>query len=101
MFSTSVYDNRIRKSLLTSAIGIAILFGTFEIAPLQYHVYPSYGFITQAFIPLGSYLLLVGIFSWAKVITRDSAVRKEFYKRTIKEAVTSKNYRCISNGKGT
>ena len=39
-----------------------------------------YGFITQAFIPLGSYLLLVGIFSSAKVISRDSAVRKEFYK---------------------
>jgi hypothetical protein len=47
---------------------------------LQYHVYPPYGFITQAFIPLGAYLLFVGIFSSAKVISRDSAVRKEFYK---------------------
>jgi ABC-type multidrug transport system fused ATPase/permease subunit len=78
--STLVYDNRIRKSLLISAIGMAILFGTFEITPLQYHVYPPYGFITQAFIPLGAYLLFVGIFSSAKVISRDSAVRKEFYK---------------------
>jgi hypothetical protein len=77
--STIVYDNRIRKSLLISAIGIAILFGTFEIAPLQYHVYPPYGFITQAFIPLGAYVLLVEIFSSAKVISRDSVVRKEFY----------------------
>jgi hypothetical protein len=59
---------------------MAILFGTFEIAPLQYHVYPPYGFITQAFIPLGAYLLLVGVFTSAKVISRDSAVRKEFYK---------------------
>ncbi|MFL6433096.1 MAG: hypothetical protein ACJ71O_05100 [Nitrososphaeraceae archaeon] len=59
---------------------MAILFGTFEIAPLQYHVYPPYGFITQAFIPLGAYLLLVGIFSSTKVISRDSKVRKEFYK---------------------
>ena len=37
-------------------------------------------FITQAFIPLGAYLLLVGIFTSAKVIARDAAVRKEFYK---------------------
>ena len=59
---------------------MAILFGTFEISPLQYHVYPPYGFITQAFIPLGAYLLLVGIFTSAKVISRDAAVRKEFYK---------------------
>jgi hypothetical protein len=78
--STLVYDNIIRKSLLLSAIGMAILFGTFEISPLQYHVYPPYGFITQAFIPLGTYLLFVGIFSSAKVISRDSVVRKEFYK---------------------
>jgi hypothetical protein len=77
--STVVYDNRIRKSVLISSIGMAILFGTFEISPLQYHVYPPYGFITQAFIPLGAYLILVGIFSSAKVISRDSKVRKEFY----------------------
>jgi hypothetical protein len=78
--STLVYDNRIRKSLLISSIGMAILFGTFEISPLQYHVYPPYGFITQAFIPLGAYLLLAGVFTSAKVISRDAAVRKEFYK---------------------
>ena len=78
--SILVYDNRIRKSLLVSAIGTAILFGTFEISPLQYHVYPPYGFITQAFIPLVAYLLLVGVFTSAKVISRDAAVRKEFYK---------------------
>ena len=60
--STLVYDSRIRKSLLISSIGIAMLFGTFELSPLQYHVYPPYGFITQAFIPLGAYLLFVGIY---------------------------------------
>jgi hypothetical protein len=59
---------------------MAILFGTFEISPLQYHVYPPYGFITQAFIPLGAYLLFVGIFTSAKNISRDSELRKEFYK---------------------
>jgi hypothetical protein len=59
---------------------MAILFGTFEISPLQYHVYPPYGFITQAFIPLGAYLLLVGIFTSAKNISLDAQLRKEFYK---------------------
>jgi hypothetical protein len=78
--SSLVYDDRIRKSLLISSIGMAILFGTFEISPLQYHVYPPYGFITQAFIPLGAYLLFVGIFTSAKNISRDSELRKEFYK---------------------
>jgi hypothetical protein len=78
--SSLVYDDRVRKSLLLSSIGMAILFGTFEISPLQYRVYPPYGFVTQAFIPLGAYLLFVGIFTSAKNISRDSQLRKEFYK---------------------
>jgi hypothetical protein len=78
--SSLVYQDRIRKSLLLSSIGIAILYGSIAIAPLQFHVYPPYGLITEAFIPLGSYLLFIGIFTSAKHISRDSELRKEFYK---------------------
>jgi uncharacterized membrane protein (Fun14 family) len=35
---------------------------------------------SQAFIPLGAYLLFVGIFTSTKNISRDSELRKEFYK---------------------
>jgi len=75
-----VYDNRVRQSLLLSSIGMAILFCSLEITPLQYRVFPPYGLITEAFIPVGSYLLFVGIFTSAKHISRDSEVRKELYK---------------------
>ena len=78
--SSLVYDNRVRQSLLISSIGMAILFGSLAITPLQYRVLPPYGLITEAFIPVGSYLLFVGIFTSAKHISRDSELRKEFYK---------------------
>jgi hypothetical protein len=78
--SALVYDDRVRQSLLISSIGMAILFGSLEITPLQYRVFPPYGLITEAFIPVGSYLLFVGIFTSAKHISRDSELRKEFYK---------------------
>jgi hypothetical protein len=78
--SSLVYNDQIRKSLLLSSIGIAILYSSLAIEPLQYHVYPPYGLITEAFIPLGTYLLFVGIFISAKNISRDTEVRKEFYK---------------------
>ena len=45
---------------------MAILFGTLEISPLHYYAYPTYGFITKAFIPLGAFLLLVGVLSQLK-----------------------------------
>ena len=75
-----VFDSRIRKSLLISSIGMAILFGSIEISPLQYSVYPPYGLMTQAFIPMGAYLLLIGIFTSALHISRDAALRREFYR---------------------
>ena len=79
--SSLVNDERVRKSLLISAIGMAILVGSLEITPLQYHVYPPYGLITEAFLPLGTYVLFVGIFISAKNISRDAELRRVFYKR--------------------
>jgi hypothetical protein len=78
--SSLVDDERIRKSLLTCSVGMVILFGSVQIESLQYHVYPPYGLVTEAFIPIGAYLLFVGIFTSAKHISRDAEVRKEFYK---------------------
>ena len=58
---------------------MVILFGSVQIESLQYHVYPPYGLVTEAFIPLGAYLLFVGIFISARHISLDAEVRKEFY----------------------
>jgi hypothetical protein len=77
--SSLVYDDKVQKNLLISAIGIALIFGSIEISTLQYHVYPPYGLVTQAFIPIGAYLLLVGTFSSAKQISQDAELRKNFY----------------------
>jgi ABC-type multidrug transport system fused ATPase/permease subunit len=78
--SSLVHDERIRKSLLTCSVGMVILFGSVQIKSLQYHVYPPYGLVTKAFIPIGTYLLFVGNFSSARHLSRDAQVRKEFYK---------------------
>jgi hypothetical protein len=78
--STLVYEDRVRKSVLVASIGIAILFGFTEISPLQYTVYPPYGLVSEAFIPVGAYLLSVGIFASAKQISEDVNIRKDFYR---------------------
>jgi hypothetical protein len=68
--SALVYEDRIRKSLLICSIGIAILFGSINRSPLQFHTYPPYGLVTVAFIPVETYLLFVGIFTSATQISR-------------------------------
>jgi len=59
--STVVPNASVKKSLLISCIGMVILFSSVEITPLQYKILPPYGLVTEAFIPLGAFLLLVEI----------------------------------------
>jgi hypothetical protein len=73
-------DPQVRRAILMSSIGIAILFGSIQITPLQYRIYPPYGIITEAFMPLGAYAFLAGIFAAATYISQDARLRKEFYK---------------------
>ena len=83
--SSLVTNERVRKSSLITAIGIAILFGSIEIFSLQYRLYPPFGLITEAFMPLGAYLLLVGIYTSATNVARDAKLRKEFYKSAMSQ----------------
>ena len=59
---------------------MAIIFGSLNIATLQYSVSPPFGLITTAFMPLGSYLLFIRILSSAQNISRNIQLRKELYK---------------------
>jgi hypothetical protein len=78
--SSLVYDNRVRQSLLISAVGMSALFSSVEISSVRYHTYPPFGLVTEAFLPLGAILLSIGIYTSAKKISQDALLRKEFYK---------------------
>jgi hypothetical protein len=75
-----LHDPQVRRSILLSSIGMAIIFGSAQITPLQYRAYPPYGLITEAFIPLGAYALLAGTYTAATYVSQNSKLRKEFYK---------------------
>jgi len=78
--STLVTNDRVQKSLLLSAIGMTTLFGSIELTSLKYATFPPYGLITTVFMPLGSYLLFIGIFTSATFIAQDAELRRQFYK---------------------
>jgi len=64
---------------------MALLFGSIEIATLQYKIYPPYGLVTEGIMPLGAYLLLIGIFTSATNIAWDAKLRKQFYKSAVSQ----------------
>lgn len=49
-------------------------------APLQFRTYPPFGLVTEAYIPIGAYLLFVGIFTSAVQKERNAVLRKVFYR---------------------
>jgi hypothetical protein len=81
--STVVPNDSVKKSLLISCIGMVILFSSVEITPLRYKILPPYGLITESFIPLGAFLLLVGIFTSAVNVSQDGELRRDFRKTAI------------------
>lgn len=81
--STVVPNDSVKKSLLISCIGMTMFFSSVEITPLQYRVLPPYGLITEAFIPLGAFLLLVGIYTSAINVSQDGELRRDFRKSAI------------------
>lgn len=83
--SVVITKKEIRSSLLVSAIGIALLYGSIEIATLQYRLYPPFGLVTQAIMPLGSYLILTGIFISSTNVARDAQLRGEISKSAMSQ----------------
>jgi hypothetical protein len=83
--SVVITKKEIRSSLLVSAMGIALLYGSIEITTLQYRLYPPFGLVTQAIMPLGSYLLLIGIFISSTNVARDAQLRGEISKSAMSQ----------------
>ena len=85
--STLVVKYKVRNSLLISAIGIAILYGSIEIDSLLYATYPPFGVVTASFMPIGAFLVFTGIIRSAELVAHDSELRREFY-NTAKSQLT-------------
>ena len=80
-----ITKHEMRKYLLISAIGITILYSSININTLLYATYPPFGIITISLMPIGSYLVFTGLTVSATLVSRDKALRKEFYNNAISQ----------------
>lgn len=74
--SKKVGQHRIKDYLVISGFGIVILFTSNQITSLIFAPYPPFGLITTSLIGLSSYMLLVGIYSSALSISKDTELRR-------------------------
>src|SRR5919108_3406085 len=64
----------------TAGIGMILLFSSTVLHGLTYVVAPPFGLVTVSYLGLAAYMLLIGIFTSAKELSRDNMIRREIYK---------------------
>ena len=74
--SRKVGKHAIKDYLIVSAYGVILLFTTNQATNLIVVPYPPFGLVTASLLGLSSYMLLIGIYSSAMSISRDTELRK-------------------------
>jgi hypothetical protein len=83
--SRRVSKHVIRYYLIVSAYGLILLFTSNQATSLIFAPYPPFGLVTVSLLGLSSYMLLVGIYSSAMSISRDTELRKFVHMVAAKE----------------
>lgn len=79
-------QSNVKVYLIISALGIVLLFTSNQAIILVSFSYPPFGIATISFMGLGSYLILVGVYSSAISIAQDSKLRQTIRRSAIKES---------------
>ena len=75
-----VNNKQVRKYLIISAFGLALIYSSDQAVILANRPYPPFGLATISFMGLAAYTLLVGIYSTALSVAQDSRLRQSIRK---------------------
>jgi hypothetical protein len=77
------YEKRIRTYMIISGWGILLLFATNQAASQIVVPYPPFGLVTSTALILASYLMLLGIYNSARLVSINADLRKSIYKHAL------------------
>jgi len=89
--------NQLKKAIIMSGIGMLFLFGSKDLSPLYYASFPPVGVVAVSFMAVGSYLVNTGIFTSARISSRNSNLRDDLRKRIENDAVLLRNIATSEN----
>ena len=84
--SRHIQREKIRRSLMLCALGVVLLFSSIQMGLLLLPAFPPFGLVTMSFMPLASFILMIGITNCARDIAKDSEIRRELYKSAEEES---------------
>ena len=77
------YEKTIKIHMIISGWGILLLFGTNQATNQVLAPYPPFGLATITVLILASYMMLVGIYNSARLVSVNSTLRKTIQKHTL------------------
>jgi hypothetical protein len=83
--SGAIKKDSVKDYAVISSVGIILLFSSNQISTLVSLPYPPAGLVSVPFLSLSCYLILVGIYSSALSIARDSVLRQSIRKSVQKD----------------
>ena len=78
------YEKNISKSMIIAGWGIFFIFSANQAATQIVSPYPPFGLATVAVLNLGSYLMLLGIYNSAILVSANNSLRKFIHKHALK-----------------
>jgi hypothetical protein len=77
------YEKNIKTYMIISGWGIFLIFATNQAASQTLAPYPPFGLATITILNLASYLILIGIYNSATLVSANTDLRKSIYKHAL------------------
>ena len=75
------YEKNTRISMIISGWGILLIFGANQALVQTLTPYPPFGLVTLSVLILGSFLMLLGIYNSATLVSINNSLRRPIYKQ--------------------
>jgi hypothetical protein len=76
------YEKDLRTFMVISGIGILLIFSANQATALTIVPYPPFGLTTITILPMGAFLVMLGIYNSATLVSENINLRKSIYKIT-------------------
>ena len=83
------YEKKIMTYMIISGWGILLLFATNQATSQTVVPYPPFGLVTNTALILASYLMLMGIYNSARLVSLNSDLRRTIYKHAFESKLLS------------
>lgn len=77
------YEKRIRKYMIISGFGIFLIFAANQAATQVVAPYPPFGLVTITVLNIAAYLMLIGIYNSATLVSANTNLRKSIHKHAL------------------